>query len=430
MKASKKYSASRGRERVCDGASIVVGSCGTVRKFWLEKESTATAASAAARRARFFPGQPAAPHKDGPQKSPGIAAERVAALFANTRKVQPCKAATAERVAAQTRKVQPRRAATARQSPPHDTRTAHAYAMFWRRDEPPSPPPVRAKPRPPSPLVATPVPQGLGEAGLSAWLGPERAPPLPLPPIAAGDEADDAAYRGGVEISARDDARVGWFLRRRTAGVALGPTPNERDLKRRYASWLAAAPLPPRWVATERDFLARVKRECSTELAAAPPFPEAYGDRRLLRFLRQHKNADRAVVAVKKYLVWRRREKLDDVRRDIAGGNTDMRSWPHGEFWAARVRLLPCAESMFDVKGNALCVEQYAHWPAHRLRDCSAEMYGGRGLIQSGQRCHRGCRVDRPWRRRRAAETRSRPGAAPQVHQVRDVRARAQVHGA
>ena len=104
------------------------------------------------------------------------------------------------------------------------------------------------------------VPQGFGgDDGVTAWLGPERAPPLPLPELIPGDEADDPAF----------------------------------------AAWLRAAPLAPRWVKSERDFLDLVRSECREELARAPPYPEAYGERRLLRFLRQHKKADKALAAVK-----------------------------------------------------------------------------------------------------------------------------------
>ena len=35
------------------------------------------------------------------------------------------------------------------------------------------------------------------------------------------------------------------------------------------------------------------------------------------------------------------------------------------------------AEQLFDVKGNALCVEQCGFWPAHRLKDITAEKYIG-----------------------------------------------------
>ena len=49
--------------------------------------------------------------------------------------------------------------------------------------------------------------------------------------------------------------------------------------------------------------------------------------------------------------------------------------WPLGDFFKDRLAVCPCSTSLFDVKGNALCVEQYGFWPAHRLRDVTAEGY-------------------------------------------------------
>ena len=37
--------------------------------------------------------------------------------------------------------------------------------------------------------------------------------------------------------------------------------------------------------------------------------------------------------------------------------------------------MLPCATALFDTSGNALCVEQYGFWPAHRLRDITPDVY-------------------------------------------------------
>ncbi|KAH8067173.1 hypothetical protein JL721_7873 [Aureococcus anophagefferens] len=188
------------------------------------------------------------------------------------------------------------------------------------------------------------VPQGFGgDDGVTAWLGPERAPPLPLPELIPGDEADDPAF----------------------------------------AAWLRAAPLAPRWVKSERDFLDLVRSECREELARAPPYPEAYGERRLLRFLRQHKKADKALAAVKQraprpfstYLAYRRENGLDEILAFLRKGDVPQSGWPLGDFFKDRLAVCPCSTSLFDVKGNALCVEQYGFWPAHRLRDVTAEGY-------------------------------------------------------
>lgn len=185
-----------------------------------------------------------------------------------------------------------------------------------------------------APEVATPV---IDPTTLTPWLGPERAPPRPLPEISTKDELEDPAFR----------------------------------------AWLKAAPPPPRWVASERAFLARVRKECAPQLSRAPNYPEAYGDRRLLRFLRQHKSEKKGVKAVKEYLRWRETEKIDVIRDAILNGRTEPQTWPAGPFFKARCAVLPCSSSCFDMKGNALCVEQYGFWPAARLKDVTAEKYIG-----------------------------------------------------
>lgn len=131
--------------------------------------------------------------------------------------------------------------------------------------------------------------------------------------------------------------------------------------------------LPPKWNAREREFLMTVRRQCPS-LATAPPYPDAYGDRRLLRFLRHHKNRDKALAAVKQYLAWRQESNVDKVRAEL-DELTNPREWPFGDFLLDRCCMLPCSTELFDTHGNALCVEQYGFWPAHRLRDVSADTY-------------------------------------------------------
>ena len=135
---------------------------------------------------------------------------------------------------------------------------------------------------------------------------------------------------------------------------------------------------PPKWTAPERKFLARVREECREILAAVPKehrYGDAYGDRRLLRFLRQTKNADKALAAAKTYAAWRREKGVDVIRAKLAQENFKARDWPHGSFLLDRFCVLPCSSDLCDEKGNALCVEQYGFWPADRLRDITADKY-------------------------------------------------------
>ncbi|KAJ1452596.1 hypothetical protein M885DRAFT_526444 [Pelagophyceae sp. CCMP2097] len=179
--------------------------------------------------------------------------------------------------------------------------------------------------------------EALARANEDVWPSSERAPALPLP--------------------------------------ALGASPAQLldGLEGDVAGFLAA--LPARWVAQERAFLALVAAECAHDLRGAPDYVEAYGERRLIRFLRQAKTPEKGLAACHKYLRWRCDQGVDDVRAAIAGGLDDPRDWPNGLFFLNRCCVLPCSTALFDVKGNALCVEQYGHWPAHKLRDLTPEGY-------------------------------------------------------
>jgi len=73
---------------------------------------------------------------------------------------------------------------------------------------------------------------------------------------------------------------------------------------------------------------------------------------------------------------------VDDIRAELDANNDALeglafgpRDWPFGQFVLDRFCILPCSTELFDVKGNALCVEQYGHWPADRLRDVTPETY-------------------------------------------------------
>ncbi len=46
--------------------------------------------------------------------------------------------------------------------------------------------------------------------------------------------------------------------------------------------------IPNRWSPIETSLLSELRVLCSEEIAAAKPFPEVVGDRRLMRFLRGH----------------------------------------------------------------------------------------------------------------------------------------------
>lgn len=161
----------------------------------------------------------------------------------------------------------------------------------------------------------------------SCWASSERAPPLPL----------------------------------------LKLPPSVSDVEE---AWFAEAGIAPRWTKGERRYLARVRATFSAELANVPPYLDAYGDRRMLRFLRMDPQLDeeKAIAKVSTYLAWRRESKADEMRKVVDEKGHDPSRWPHGHVLLECIRLLQCSEEYFDKKGNAVTVYQAFHWPAKALR--------------------------------------------------------------
>ena len=146
--------------------------------------------------------------------------------------------------------------------------------------------------------------------------------------------------------------------------------------------WMAQAGVAHRWHLKERRFLQRARETYADDLKDKPPYLDAYGDRRLLRFLRQDPShdEDRALAKVGEYLKWRRQHNADEARARLTQRTTttdesspvdkwkDAGRWPHGEILIECIRVLQCSETYFDKKGNAVTVYQAFHWPAPALR--------------------------------------------------------------
>ena len=98
-------------------------------------------------------------------------------------------------------------------------------------------------------------------------------------------------------------------------------------------AWEARAGLAPRWPANERRFLRRCREEFAEAFAKAPPWPDVYGDRRLLRILRMDpaRDEDLAVSKVAAYLAWRDETGAYAWRARVPEVGHAPRDWPHGE---------------------------------------------------------------------------------------------------
>lgn len=133
---------------------------------------------------------------------------------------------------------------------------------------------------------------------------------------------------------------------------------------------MVEAGVAPRWTPAERRFLARARSTFAVELSDVPPYLDAYGDRRMLRFLRMDPrlDEDRAIEKVGTYLAWRREAKADQMRALVPERGSNPRDWPHGDILLDCIRVLQCSEQYFSKRGHAVTVYQAFHWPARALR--------------------------------------------------------------
>eukprot|EP01039_Chlorochromonas_danica_P019596 gene19596-23747_t len=73
-----------------------------------------------------------------------------------------------------------------------------------------------------------------------------------------------------------------------------------------------------RWTEAEELGIAEIRSRLKDLIAEQTPFPEVVGDRRLLRFLRgKQMNIDDATDLYRDFLVWRRKNNVDQIRQEI-----------------------------------------------------------------------------------------------------------------
>jgi len=80
----------------------------------------------------------------------------------------------------------------------------------------------------------------------------------------------------------------------------------------------------PRYSKRDRDGVAELRKNCADLLSEAPAFPECVGDRKLIRFLIGHEyNIQKATEMLRKFLTWRKENKVDRIRQNIIFGGMD-----------------------------------------------------------------------------------------------------------
>lgn len=76
-----------------------------------------------------------------------------------------------------------------------------------------------------------------------------------------------------------------------------------------------------RWTEQETKLLAILRQRLGDQLLKRPQHPDVVGDRTLIRFIREHNfKVDKATEMVKNFYLWRDKNNIDDIRRDILTG--------------------------------------------------------------------------------------------------------------
>mmetsp|Transcript_54719 Transcript_54719/g.97174 ORF Transcript_54719/g.97174 Transcript_54719/m.97174 type:complete len:494 (+) Transcript_54719:47-1528(+) len=95
--------------------------------------------------------------------------------------------------------------------------------------------------------------------------------------------------------------------------------PDEVDAPRLQLTRSADA-LPPRLQLTrpdEVDAMQSLRQQLAQELASMPPYEDLRGERRLLRFLRGNGTVQAAAQAFRQQLLWRSKERVDEIRKTV-----------------------------------------------------------------------------------------------------------------
>jgi hypothetical protein len=133
----------------------------------------------------------------------------------------------------------------------------------------------------------------------------------------------------------------------------------------------------PRWSSKEQECINTIRSRVSDLLRDAPAYPEVVGDRKIIRFLRGHDyNLDKVTELYRKFLNWRRTNKVDEIRTNIVeNGMNHPTKFPKGELILSLIPQLPIAPDALDKTGSPLCVEQYNFSPANVLSKINLQDY-------------------------------------------------------
>lgn len=122
----------------------------------------------------------------------------------------------------------------------------------------------------------------------------------------------------------------------------------------------------PRFSRTVQAELAQLRQNLKEDLEGVPLYPDAYGDRKFLRFLNGHQHdMKKATEMVRKYVNWRKDNNVDKVRNDIIFGGMDHPTkFPFAELVLRIMPSLPISFNCLDNYGAPICVDQYNFTPS------------------------------------------------------------------
>eukprot|EP01033_Poteriospumella_lacustris_P014146 gene14146-10099_t len=132
-----------------------------------------------------------------------------------------------------------------------------------------------------------------------------------------------------------------------------------------------------RWTEAEELGIAEIRSRLKDLIAEQTPFPEVVGDRRLLRFLRgKQMNIDDATDLYRDFLVWRRKNSVDQIRQEILyGGRNSPFFFPKGKTIIDLAPQIIVTPHSRDRLGRPLCLEQYCFNPKDVLKVVTREEY-------------------------------------------------------
>lgn len=112
-----------------------------------------------------------------------------------------------------------------------------------------------------------------------------------------------------------------------------------------------------KWLPSEAEAIAEIRRRVSKELLHAVPYPEVVGDRRILRFLRgKQMDIDEVALNYRDFLLWRRKAGVDTIRQEIVhGGLNSPFFFPKGKEIIDLAPQIIVTPFSVDRSGRPLC---------------------------------------------------------------------------